>query len=85
MVRLSAAKQLLNVPLSNNTISRQIDDMCEEKNYQLIEKIKDKYFSIQLDEATYNNTNARSMCYMVFEDLEDNSIDLLFFKSYSRF
>jgi hypothetical protein len=82
MVGESAAKQLLNVPLSNNTITRRLYDMSEDMNDQLIEKLKYKHFSIQLDEATDNNDDADLIYYVRFIDGEDNIIeDLLFCKS----
>lgn len=40
MIGDAAAKQLKNVPLSDNTISSRIQDMPEDINDQLIEKLK---------------------------------------------
>jgi hypothetical protein len=78
MVGESAAKQLLNVPLSNNTNTRRIY-MSEDVNDQLIEKLKYKHFGIQLDEATDNNNDAHLICYVRFTDGGDNIVeDLLF-------
>lgn len=42
-------KQLINVLLSNTTIRRRILNLAEDINDQLIEKLKDKDFSLQLD------------------------------------
>jgi hypothetical protein len=81
MVGESAAKQLLNVSLSNNTITRRIYDMSEDMNDQLIEKLKYKHFGIQLDEATDNSNYTHLICYVRFTDGEDNIVeDLLFCK-----
>jgi hypothetical protein len=81
MVEESAVKQLLNMPLSNNTITCRIYDMSEDMNDQLVEKLKYKHFGIQLDEATDNN-DAHLICYVRFIDGEDNIVeDLLFCKS----
>ncbi|KAL4096902.1 hypothetical protein QTP88_021777 [Uroleucon formosanum] len=42
-------------PLSDTTISRKILDLTKDINDQLIDKLKSKDFSLQLDEATDNN------------------------------
>jgi hypothetical protein len=81
MVGDSAAKQLLNVPLSNNTITHRIY-VSEDINDQLIEKLKYKHFGIQLDKETDNNNDSHLICYVRFIDGEDNIVeDLLFCKS----
>ena len=54
----SVANQLKNIPLSNNTISRRIQDISDNINDQLIDKLRKKNFAIQLDEATDNNKDA---------------------------
>ncbi|GFV17009.1 hypothetical protein TNCV_2475761, partial [Trichonephila clavipes] len=41
--------------LSNDTVSRRIDDISEDVEQQLFGKLRDKLFSIQLDEATDSN------------------------------
>lgn len=40
----------MNVPLSDTTISRRILDLAEDINDKLIDKLKNKDFSLQLDE-----------------------------------
>ncbi|KAL4132622.1 hypothetical protein QTP88_009744 [Uroleucon formosanum] len=52
MIGESTANQLKNVPLSNNTISRRIHDISDNINEQFINKLRNKNFAIQLDEAT---------------------------------
>lgn len=52
MVGESAEKLFSKVLLSNNTVSRRIHHMAEDLNDQLIEKIKEREFGLQLDEAT---------------------------------
>lgn len=79
MIGESAAKQLRSVPLSDNTISRRIFDMADDINDQLNEKLKGRYFAIQLDEATDSHNDAHLICYVRFIG-DDNKFheDLLF-------
>ena len=63
-----AAKKVAQVPLSNNTIARRIDDLANDMEAQLIEQIKlAKYFSLQLDESTDVANMAILMVYVRFE------------------
>ncbi|GFX15874.1 zinc finger BED domain-containing protein 5 [Trichonephila clavipes] len=52
------AKKLQSIPLSNDTVSRRIDDIAEDVEQRLFGKLRDKLFSIQLEEATDSNKNA---------------------------
>jgi hypothetical protein len=52
MFREKCAQQLRNVPISNNTVSRRFVDISEDLEEQLIEKLRIKRFSIQINEAT---------------------------------
>ncbi|GFX79334.1 zinc finger BED domain-containing protein 5 [Trichonephila clavipes] len=62
------AKELQSIPLSNDTVSRQIDDIAEDVEQQLFGKLRDKLFSIQLDEATDSNKDAHFIAYVRFWD-----------------
>ncbi|XP_035218885.1 protein FAM200A-like [Stegodyphus dumicola] len=62
------AKQLQSIPLSNDTVARRIDDTAEDVECQLLSKLRDKLFSIQLDEATDSNKNAHFIAYVRFCD-----------------
>ncbi|GFX36237.1 protein FAM200B [Trichonephila clavipes] len=62
------AKELQSIPLSNDTVSRQIDDIAEDVEQQLFGKLRDKLFSIQLDEATDSNKDAHFIVYVRFWD-----------------
>lgn len=63
MIGESAAKEIKNVPLSNNTISRRIHDMAEDINEQIVEKLSG-LFAIQLYKATDNSDDALLICYV---------------------
>ncbi|GFV87774.1 hypothetical protein TNCV_780561 [Trichonephila clavipes] len=58
MFRDNFAKELLSIPLSNDTASRRIDEIAEDVEQQLFGKLRSKLFSIQLDETTNSNKNA---------------------------
>ncbi|GFW85421.1 zinc finger BED domain-containing protein 5 [Trichonephila clavipes] len=60
--------ETLHLPLSNDTVSRQIDDIAEDVEQQLFGKLRDKSFSIQLDEATDSNKDAHFIAYVRFWD-----------------
>ncbi|GFX16761.1 integrase catalytic domain-containing protein [Trichonephila clavipes] len=60
------AKELQSIPLSNYTVSRRIDDIAEDVEQQLFGKLRDKLFSIQLDEATHSNKDAHFIAVKTF-------------------
>ena len=49
MIGESAAQKLKAVPLSNNTISRRIDKILDDINDQLVAKMRENEFNLQLD------------------------------------
>ena len=51
-----AANTLKNIPLSNDTVKRRQDEMAENLEEQLVEKLKVSKFSLQIDETTINNS-----------------------------
>ncbi|GFX82814.1 SCAN domain-containing protein 3 [Trichonephila clavipes] len=72
------AKELQSIPLSNGTVSRQIDDLAGDVEQQLFGKLRDKLFSIQLDEATDSNKNVHFIAYVRFWDGMSVVEELLF-------
>ncbi|GFS99051.1 zinc finger MYM-type protein 6 [Trichonephila clavipes] len=74
------AKELQSIPLSNDTLSRRIDDIAEDVEQQLFGKLRDKLFSIQLDEATDSNKDAHFIAYVRFWDGMSAVKELLFCK-----
>ncbi|GFT44719.1 zinc finger BED domain-containing protein 5 [Trichonephila clavipes] len=73
-------KELQSIPLSNDTVSRRIDDIAEDVEQQLFGKLRDKLFSIQLDEATDSNKDAHFIGYVRFWDGMSAVEELLFCK-----
>ncbi|GFX55808.1 SCAN domain-containing protein 3 [Trichonephila clavipes] len=74
------AKELQSIPLSNDTVSRRIDDISEDVEQQLFGKLRDKLFSIQLDEATDSNKDAHFIAYVRFWDGMSAEEELIFCK-----
>ena len=79
MLGESAAKTVAQVPLSNDTISRRIDELAEDMEEQLIQQIKlAKYFSLQLDESTDVANLAILIVYVRFEYAGDIKEEFFF-------
>ncbi|GFW67221.1 SCAN domain-containing protein 3 [Trichonephila clavipes] len=76
------AKDLQSIPLSNDTVSRRIDDIAEDVEQQLFGKLRDKLFSIQLDEATDSNKDAHFIAYVRFWDEVDDEFSELKTKAF---
>ena len=82
MVGENAAKKLKDVPLSNNTMCRRIKDMGVHIIDQLICRLKDNEFAIQLDEATFGGHDAYLICYVrsLLQAEKRIVVDILFCK-----
>ena len=82
MIGERAAQKLILVSLPNDTMCRRIDDMAEDIHDLLIDQIKEREFSLQLDEATDNSRDAHLICYVWFVDFSEQNLvkELLFCK-----
>ncbi|GFX12487.1 SCAN domain-containing protein 3 [Trichonephila clavipes] len=61
-------KDVKDMPLSKNTVCRGIDEMGEDIEKQLVEKLKTRKFSVQMDESTLRDSEAVSITYARYID-----------------
>ena len=74
----SAAKKIAEVPLSARTVARQIEDMEEDIETQLLEQIvKSPWFAIQCDESTDIENKAVLLVFVRYLHEEDIHEDIL--------
>ncbi|XP_026955338.1 SCAN domain-containing protein 3 [Sagmatias obliquidens] len=79
MLGESAAKKVAQVPLSNDTIARRIQELANDMEDQLIEQIKlAKYFSLQLDECRDIANMIILLVYVRFEHDDDIKEEFFF-------
>nr|XP_025842280.1 SCAN domain-containing protein 3 [Vulpes vulpes] len=79
MLGESAAKKVAQVPLSNDTIARRIQELASDMEDQLIEQIKEaKYFSLQFDECRDIANMIILLVYVRFEHDDDIKEEFFF-------
>jgi len=65
MVGTKEAKKLKTIPLSNDTISRRINEMTTDVHNQIIHNLKSsEYFSIPFDESTDVKNLVHFLCFV---------------------
>ena len=74
-------KDVQAMALSNNTVSRRIDEMGQDVELQLIEKLKSQKFSLQIDECTVRKSEALLLAYVRYIDKEKFQEEMLFCQS----
>lgn len=79
MVSKQEANKIKNIPLSDNTISRRINDMANDIQVQLIEKLKNsQHLALQFDESTDVSDCAQFVVFVRFEAGECMMEEILF-------
>ena len=73
-------KDVQAMAFSNNTVSR-IDEMGQDVELQLIEKLKSQKFSLQIDECTVRKSEALLLAYVRYIDKEKFQEEMLFCQS----
>lgn len=82
MVSKQEANKLKNIPLSDNTISRRINDMANDIQEQVVEKLKNsQHFALQFDESTDVSNCAQFVVFVRFEADESIMEEVLFCKA----
>lgn len=81
MLDKKAADAIKTVPLSNDTVCRQIDDMSADILAQVVEKLKRAdYFALQLDESTDVSGKSQLVAFVRFKDTDNITEHILFCK-----
>ncbi|XP_025418956.1 zinc finger MYM-type protein 6-like, partial [Sipha flava] len=82
MIGAKEANKLKTIPLSNDTISRRINEMSTDVHNQIVQNLKSsEYFSIQFDESTDVTNLAQFLCFVRYECDGTIKENILFCKS----
>ncbi|GFX56470.1 SCAN domain-containing protein 3 [Trichonephila clavipes] len=68
------------MPLSKNTVSRRIAEMGKDIEKQLVEKLKIRKFSVQMDESTLRDSEVVLITYVRYIDKGHFAEEMLFCK-----
>jgi hypothetical protein len=66
-----AESEIDKVPVSDNTVSRRVDDMSHDVEDVLSETLKNTKFASQVDESTYVTNKAQLLAFVRFENKEE--------------
>ncbi|CAI9726638.1 Hypothetical predicted protein [Octopus vulgaris] len=69
------------MPLSNNTVRRRLDEMSDDIETQLVEKLKSRKFSLQMDESTLRGNEVILLTYARYIDKGEFAEEMTFCKS----
>ena len=74
----AAVKKVMHVPLSASTVTRRIEEIAEDIEAQLLERINTSpWYALQIDQSTDINNNAILLVYVRYLYQEDMREDLL--------
>ena len=71
-----------NIPLSNNSVSRRINDMADELTGALVAELKSTKFALQIDESTLRDSEALLLGYVRFLSKNDEIREELLFSEF---
>ncbi len=77
MLSEEAESQLSKIPVSNNTISRRVDDLSNNISCILSEILQNKNFAFQADESTDITGKAQLLAFVRFENENNKKLFLL--------
>ena len=70
-----------DIPLSNDTVRRRIDEMASDVESQLVTKLRVSNFSVQLDESTVRDSEVLLLAYVRYIDDDSFQEEMLFCES----
>lgn len=78
MLKKDSHEVISNLPLSNNSVSRRINEMACDVEQQLIHKLQKEKFALQVDESVIRDNEAILMAYVRYIDGDEIKEEFLF-------
>ena len=73
----AAAKKIAQVPLSATTVTRRIDEIAEDVEAQLLERLNEsRWYAIQVDKSTDVDNKAILLVYVQYIFQDDVHVDM---------